>query len=157
MKTRNPIFLSLFLLASVACAQQSESEFPIQKSEKEWREALDSTEYHVLREKGTEKAFTGLYNDFKKKGDFHCAACTSLLFSSEHKYDSGSGWPAFWDLPKDGHVMLKKDRSYGMIRVEVLCSQCGGHLGHVFEDGPRPTGKRYCINSVALDFHSKEE
>ena len=149
------LLLWIFLFGLEACAQKKTVEFPIQKSEAEWKAILDSAEYKVLREKGTERAFTGVYNHFEKEGHFHCAACSAKLFSSEHKYDSGSGWPAFWDIPADGAILLIPDRSYGMIRMEVVCSQCGGHLGHVFDDGPRPTGKRYCINSVSLDFHSK--
>lgn len=122
-------------------------------TEDEWRERLSPEQYRILREKGTERAFTGELYDHKGKGMYKCAACGTELFKSENKYDSGSGWPSF-DRPADGDaVATEEDRSYGMRRVEVVCSNCGGHLGHVFEDGPRETtGQRFCINSAALEF-----
>lgn len=121
-------------------------------TEAEWREHLTEAEYQVLRKKGTEPRFSGDLIDVTSDGVFRCAGCGQALFSSATKYDSGSGWPAFYDVLEDGTVETNLDTSHGMGRLEVSCSRCGGHLGHVFDDGPAPTGKRYCINSVALDF-----
>jgi peptide-methionine (R)-S-oxide reductase len=129
----------------------------IVKTEEEWQKELTPKEYHVLREKGTERAFTGKYDHFFETGVYKCAACGNELFSSEHKYDSGCGWPAYWTALAKDKVTLKEDRSFGMVRTEVLCTKCGSHLGHVFDDGPEPTGQRYCINSVSLDFVKKEK
>ena len=127
----------------------------ITKTEGVWKSELDPEEFHVLREKGTERAFTGQYNDNKKSGIYNCNACGLSLFSSDTKFDSGTGWPSFYAPIDKTHVYEETDDSYGMKRVEVMCHRCGGHLGHVFDDGPKPTGLRYCMNSVSLSFKSE--
>ena len=127
------------------------------KSEQEWKKKLTPEQYHVLREKGTEAAFTGKYVHSKENGIYMCAACGAELFSSDTKFDSGTGWPSFSESKNKENVELKKDFSHGMLRTEVLCKKCGGHLGHVFDDGPTPTGQRFCMNSCALDFKKKSK
>ncbi len=128
------------------------TERPVAKSDADWREQLTPEQYQILRQKGTERAFTGQYYTTKEPGVYLCAACGNELFSSATKYESGSGWPSYWEPASPDAVETKRDLSHFMVRTEVVCSRCGGHLGHVFDDGPQPTGLRYCINSAALDF-----
>ena len=129
----------------------------IERSDAEWRSLLSAEEYRVLRQKGTERAFTGHYYKTKEPGTYVCAACDNALFSADTKYDSGSGWPSFYAPLKDDAVDAERDHSHGMVRTEVTCGRCGSHLGHVFEDGPAPTGLRYCMNSASLRFIPVED
>jgi peptide-methionine (R)-S-oxide reductase len=130
----------------------------ITRSDAEWREQLTPEQYRVLRQQGTERPFTGEYVDTETDGTYHCAACGQPLFASDTKFHSGSGWPSFWDVIDKGNVDLREDRSHGMVRTEVVCSRCGSHLGHVFNDGPRKaTGLRYCINSVCLNLQPEDD
>lgn len=159
---RNIIILQAFfslLIAFQSCGQKQSNQtakkmdknFEIKKNEEEWQHCLNPEQYRVLRMKGTERAFTGKFYKHNEKGIYVCAGCGNELFKSETKFDSGTGWPSYYDVIPNA-VVLEKDYSHGMIRTEVLCAKCGGHLGHVFDDGPKPTGLRYCINSVSLDF-----
>jgi peptide-methionine (R)-S-oxide reductase len=127
----------------------------VQKSEEQWRQELDPQSYNVLREKGTERAFTGEFWDTKEAGTYVCKGCGEELFTSDTKFDSGCGWPSFYESVNKSKVEEHEDTSFGMRRIEVTCANCGGHLGHVFPDGPKPTGLRYCINSASLGFRKK--
>ncbi len=127
----------------------------VTKTDAEWRAQLDPEQFHVAREKGTERAFTGKYWNNHDDGTYSCVCCGQELFSSETKYESGSGWPSFYAPLTEGAVAVESDKSHGMSRDEVVCSKCGAHLGHVFPDGPRPTNQRFCMNSASLDFEKK--
>lgn len=131
--------------------------YKVDKSEDDWRAQLSPDQYRVLREKGTEAPFTGKFNLHKEDGFYVCGGCGEPLFDSKSKYDSGCGWPAFFQPLSKDKIEYKLDKSHGMIRTEILCANCGGHLGHVFNDGPEPTGERYCVNSLSLDFDKEKE
>jgi peptide-methionine (R)-S-oxide reductase len=127
------------------------------KNNDEWKEALTAEQYRILREKGTEPPMSGKLLHETRVGEFVCAGCNNPLFSSNTKFESGSGWPSFWDVVSEGNIKLQPDTSGGMDRVEAVCSKCGGHLGHLFDDGPSPTNQRYCINSASLNFKPKDD
>lgn len=166
-KHRQLILLGVLMVSISACAQKKETKSnqtstsstnieKIELTEEEWKRKLTEEEFYVLRKEGTERAFTGKYWDNKEKGTYLCAACKLPLFHSETKFKSGTGWPSFYEPINDTNVGQDKDSSLGMLRTEVHCARCGGHLGHVFPDGPEPTGLRYCINSVSLDFKKED-
>ena len=160
------LFLGISLAGISAHAQQQdESKNPYYKpaaggkvkhTDAEWKKVLSPKVYNIMREKGTEQANTGPYVHNEKKGIYHCAACGHPLFSSAHKFDSHTGWPSFYRAMEIGSVSKKTDKSGGMVREEIMCAHCGGHLGHVFDDGPEPSGLRYCINGFALNFEEKK-
>ena len=158
MISTKSIFIILFLILNSNLAQDREGLMKnkkIKKTEKEWKQQLTPKEYQILREKGTERAFTGEYNKFFEDGTYNCAGCGTPLFKSDTKYESGCGWPAFFkSIPKT--IDESPDHTFGMTRTEITCRKCDGHLGHVFNDGPKPTGLRYCVNSVSLDFVSSD-
>lgn len=143
-------------VSAIAAPALPDTMVPVVKSPEEWKKQLTDQEYYVLREKGTERAFSGDLWDHHDKGTYTCAGCGLPLFSSAAKFESGTGWPSFFQPLNDWCVAGASDASYGMVRTEVLCARCGGHLGHVFDDGPRPTGLRYCMNSVSLNFVKEE-
>ncbi len=159
---KNKIIFTLIVATTIGfqhCTAQSsnmeDKKFKITKTDAEWKAELSPEEYHILREKGTEIAFTGKYWENHKDGIYYCAGCDTPLFKSDTKFKSGSGWPSFWKPIDEKNVKVVIDRSMGMVREEVICGVCGGHLGHVFNDGPKPTGLRYCLNSASLDFEEK--
>lgn len=144
---------------SMLHAQDSEDKkkYEVEHTDEEWKEKLTPLQFNILRKEGTERAFTGEYWNNKKKGKYSCAGCGQFLFHSDTKFSSGCGWPSFFDIENSEHVEYVKDTKFGMVRVEVQCSKCGGHLGHVFDDGPQPTGLRYCINSASLNFIESQD
>jgi peptide-methionine (R)-S-oxide reductase len=142
-------------MGDLTMAETQVSTKKVHKTEAEWRELLTPEQFHVMREKGTERAFTGALVNNHDDGIYHCGGCNAPLFKSDHKFESGSGWPSFWEPVSPDAIEAHDDNTHGMRRVEVTCATCGAHLGHVFPDGPKPTGQRYCINSASLAFEKK--
>ena len=162
MKTQ--LIILAFSALAISCqAQQTENkketemQFKVDKTDEEWRASLTPEQYYILREKGTERPFTGEYNIFFEDGTYHCAACGAPLFTSDSKFDSHCGWPSFDQAISDSAIIEQTDTSHGMVRTEIMCGNCGGHLGHVFNDGPTDTGLRYCVNSVSIGFESDKK
>jgi peptide-methionine (R)-S-oxide reductase len=162
MQKLSAIVLLVIIFTVPGCSQENSgnnkpasTKYTIMKTEAEWKKLLTPEQYHVLREKGTERAFTGSLWNNHEKGVYYCAACHQALFDSDTKFESGTGWPSFYKPMTETAVAVNSDTSYGMVRDEVVCSRCGGHLGHVFPDGPKPTGLRYCMNSVSMVFEKK--
>ena len=162
MKTN---LILILMIAAISCCRintqttvkKEDMNTEITKTDEEWRKLLTPVQFNILREKGTERPYTGEYDTLFEQGTYFCAACGSELFRSSAKFNSGCGWPAFYEPATNNNIIEKKDSSHGMVRTEVMCAQCGGHLGHVFEDGPEPTGLRYCINSGALKFEADKK
>lgn len=161
MKLMKKLLFIIPLLCLLSCKSNSQDKtsekktFEIEKTSEEWKQELSDFEYHVIREKGTERAGTGTLLKNKEKGVYHCRACDLELFSSDSKFESGTGWPSFYESINDVNIYQETDYKIGYPRSEIMCNRCGGHLGHVFEDGPKPTGLRYCVNSVSLTFKKK--
>ncbi len=149
------LFTSILLLSCIASASAQTKKYAVIKTDAEWRKQLTAEQFNVTRKKGTERAFSGVYWDNHASGIYKCVCCGQELFSSTTKFESGTGWPSFWQAIKKGNVEELTDNSYGMARTEVNCSRCGAHLGHVFDDGPKPTSLRYCMNSASLIFEKK--